>query len=301
MDQKIDILMAVYNGADYVLAQLQSIMEQTYPHFRIIIRDNCSSDHTVSLIEKFSSQYPGKMVLMKGKENLGAMGNFATLMSYAEAPYIMFSDADDIWLATKIEESFALMQKNETLYGRRTPVLIHTDLTVVDKELNILSHSFWDYSRINPHNAHALNRLLFQNVMTGCTMLINQPLLRLASPIPNEAIMHDWWIGLVASVFGRIDHLAKPTMLYRQHGKNDTGAKKFSLWKMIKNKLYRKRPSDRLRKYDQAQQLLERYSSLLNASQKQVLNAFCSLPSLSGFRKMARQVRYGFLPNILFK
>jgi glycosyltransferase involved in cell wall biosynthesis len=309
MDQKIDILMAVYNGAHYVLAQLHSMMEQTYPHFRIIIRDNCSSDQTVSLIEQFSRQHPGKIFLIKGTENLGAMGNFATLVHYAEAPYVMFSDADDVWLPTKIEESLALMQKNEANYGAQMPILIHTDLTVVDKELNILGHSFWNYSRLNPYNAHALNRLLIHNVITGCTTLVNQPLLKLAAPIPKEAIMHDWWLGLVASAFGKIDHLAKPTILYRQHGKNDTGAKN---WKSLSTYLAQTKKAlqtvgraelrQRLfRTIQQASQFLNRYEGQLEPHKKRIIQNYVALATAGPLQKRYLFLRHRYFKNMLTK
>lgn len=309
MVHKIDILMAVYNGAEYVLEQLQSMMKQTYPHFRIIIRDNCSLDHTISLIEEFSRRYPGKIQLIKGTENLGAMGNFATLVNYAEAPYIMFSDADDIWLPTKIEESFALMQKNEAVYGINTPVLIHTDLAVVDRNLNTLSQSFWDYSKLNPHNALSLNRLLIHNVITGCTTLINQPLLKLASPIPKEAIMHDWWIGLVASAFGKIDHLAKPTILYRQHGKNDTGAKN---WKSMATYVTQTKKAlqtvgraelrQRLIKtLHQAAQFLNRYEERLEPNKKCIVKNYVALATTGALHRRYLFLKHRYFKNMLTK
>lgn len=296
--------MAVYNNEDYLLAQLQSLMAQTCPHFRVIIRDDRSSDRSVHLIENFNQQYPGKILFIQGTENLGACGNFAALMNYAKADYIMFCDADDIWLPTKIEESFALMQKNETIYGKKSPLLIHTDLTVVDKQLRTLGHSFWEFSKINPHSANELNRLLVQNAITGCTMLINQPLLQLAKPIPKEAIMHDWWIGLVASAFGKIDFLAKPTILYRQHGKNAVGAKNekgiknyFIYAKKIFHATGRQELRQRLIKtMQQASQFSHRYEPLFNPQQRQIIQAYVALRTAKPLKK-----RYLFFKHRYFK
>lgn len=304
MNQTIDILMAVYNNGHYILAQLQSLMQQTYSQFRIIIRDDCSSDNSVSLIQSFSKQYPNQVLFIQGKENLGACGNFGELMRYAEAPYIMFCDADDIWLPTKVEESLAMIQKNEALYGNRTPLLVHTDLAVVDKELCPLSHSFWQYSQIDPQAAHHLNRLLVHNVMTGCTMLINRPLLQLAMPIPKEAIMHDWWIGLVASAFGKIDRLAKPTMLYRQHGKNDVGAKDWksmaTYWAHAKKALHpdgqQQLRHSLLRTIHQASRFSHRYQAHLTPQKQKIVQEYATLDSTHPLRK-----RYLFFKNRYFK
>jgi glycosyltransferase involved in cell wall biosynthesis len=304
MTQTIDILMAVYNNAEYILAQLHSLMAQSYPHFRLIIRDDCSSDHSVSLIEQFSQQYPGKIYLIKGTKNLGARGNFAALMNEATADYVMFCDADDVWLPTKIEESLILIHKNEAIYGKAIPLLVHSDLAVVDKHLNTLNPSFWDYSKINPRLANSLNRLLPHNVITGCTMLINKSLLQLAAPIPQEAIMHDWWIGLIASAFGHIDFLAKPTILYRQHGKNDTGAKN---WKSLASYLAcakkaaqplgRQEMRQRLFKtIDQAAKFLEQYELHLLPKKKQIVQNYAALGTGNALQK-----RYLFFKHRYFK
>jgi glycosyltransferase involved in cell wall biosynthesis len=309
MKQNVDILMAVYNNAEYIAAQLQSLIAQTYSHFRIIIRDDCSSDHSVSLIENFSQQYPEKIVLIRGTENLGARGNFAALMHHTTAHYIMFCDADDIWLPTKIEESLALMQKNEKIYGKETPLLIHTDLSVVDKQLGILSNSFWDFSRINPRSANSLHRLLVHNVITGCTMLINKPLLQLAIPIPKEAIMHDWWIGLVASAFGHVDFLAKPTILYRQHGKNDIGAKNWkslsTYWGFTKKTFQldgRQELHHRLLKtIHQASQFSHRYEQQLECPKKQIIQKYVALGTAGAIKKRYIFLRHRFFKNTFAK
>ena len=70
----------------------------------------------------------------------------------------------------------------------------------------MLTASFWKYIRIKPVHAESLNRLLSQNVVTGCTMMANRLLIRLAKPIPEEAFMHDWWMALTASAFGKIEY-----------------------------------------------------------------------------------------------
>ncbi len=305
MGHRLDILMAVYNSADYIVDQLTSLINQTYPHFRVIIRDDCSSDQSTSLIENFISLYPEKFLLIKGKRNLGACHNFATLMRYARAPYIMFCDADDVWLPTKIEESLTLMQKNEKIYGDTVPLLVHTDLAVVDKQLQSLNRSFWAFSKIQPCSANFLNRLLAQNVLTGCTLLVNQPLLQLAMPIPKRAIMHDWWIGLVASVFGRIDFIDKPTILYRQHGKNDVGAKNWkklsTYWEYIKKFLSFSGRGDLryrvMRTIHQASSFMQHYGPWLNSEKQRLIQNYVALGTSSILKRRYLFLRYRYFKN----
>jgi hypothetical protein len=117
------------------------------------------------------------------------------------------------------------MRKAEAEADPGTAVLVHTDLTVVDEQLGVIDESLWKYQGIQPE-LDSLERLLIQNCVTGCTAMINRSLREKADPIPPEAVMHDWWLTLVASCFGRIVCLPIPTLLYRQHGRNDTGAKR---------------------------------------------------------------------------
>lgn len=296
MKDRVDILLATYQGAAHLKEQLQSLMQQSYFDFHLFIRDDGSVDQTVSIINSFCQNYPKQITLIPSIQRLGVRGNFSELMNHAQAPYIMFCDQDDIWLPNKIEATLCKMKELEGQYGNEIPLMVHTDLQVVQADLTVIAPSFWRYSNINPSLA-SLNRLLVQNIVTGCTTMINQPLLRLSFPIPNQCIMHDWWIALIAAMFGKIEYIKEPTMLYRQHGKNDVGAKQFSLWQAIRNRIYKRNPAELLKKYQQAQHLLERYSHLLNPSQKVVLDAFCSLKNLSYFRQIPRRLRYQFIPH----
>ncbi len=129
------------------------------------------------------------------------------------AEYIMFCDQDDVWKNDKIEKTLAKMQSMEQTYPHR-PILIHSDLSVVDRELHLLHKSYWIYQHIDP-SKDAINRLIFHNTVTGCTMMINRKLAQKAKVIPDEAIMHDWWIVMVASVFGHIGYIDEPLIFYR--------------------------------------------------------------------------------------
>jgi hypothetical protein len=135
-------------------------------------------------------------------------------------------------------------------------------------------------------------------------MLINKQLLELAISIPKEAIMHDWWIGLIASAFGKIDFLAKPTILYRQHGKNDIGAKNwkkmstyFAYLKKASKLLGREELRQRLSKtICQASYFLNRYESRLEPQNKHIVRNYVALGATGSLQK-----RYLFLKHRYFK
>ena len=298
MKDQVDILLATYQGGSYLKEQLLSILQQSYPHFHILIRDDGSTDQTLSIIDSFRQIYPEHISLIPSIQRMGVKGNFSELMHHAKARYIMLSDQDDIWLPHKIELSLLKMKEMENQHGTQIPLLMHTDLQVVTSDLNIIDPSFWHYSNLNP-SIMGLNRLLIQNIVSGCALMMNQQLLHLAYPIPHQCLMHDWWIALVAAIFGKIDYIQESTLLYRQHDKNDVGAKKFSLLRFIKKQIFRKQKGDTLNKCcEQAQQLLERYSLLLNPSQKEMLHIFVSLKDLSYPRQVIRCLANDFIPHI---
>ena len=171
-----------------------------------------------------------KLVLREDVGGEGACANFATLLEAASAEisdsdYIAFSDQDDIWLEDKLEKSLAKMREMERHWGTETPLLVFTDEKVVDTQLHVLDASLFHHTRVAPER-RLPNQLILQNVGNGNTMLLNAALARRSVPIPKEAFMHDHWVSLVASVFGKTECLHEPTVLYRQHGRNVLGGAK---------------------------------------------------------------------------
>lgn len=219
--EKIVILLSTFNGEKYLQQQLNSLFEQTYKNFEIIARDDISTDNTLSILKSFNIR------TIESNENLGAKKSFIELLKYTfentDADYFMFCDQDDIWKKDKIEKTFIKMKEIEK-ESQFKPILVHTNLEVVDSELKNISDSLWEYEQILPQY-NSFNRLIMQNTITGCTVMINRELAAKSLFVPTSAIMHDWWIGLVASCFGQIHYLNNSTIYYRQHENNTIGAK----------------------------------------------------------------------------
>ncbi len=299
MSEQVDILIATYQGGNYVEEQIESILLQTHFHVNLIIRDDGSTDETPSILMNLNQTYPNKITLLPSEKHLGIKGNFSTLMQHSRAPYLAFSDQDDKWLPHKIEESLDLIKSMERQYGSHLPLLVHTDLTLVDQNLKEMAPSFWRYENFNP-DATGFNRLLVQNVVTGCTMLMNRCLADLAQPIPPEAVMHDWWVGLVASCFGHIQSLEKPTVLYRQHETNHTGAKGYSLWNLFGEE---KNSSWLPQTFAQARDFLERYRHSLPQEIRDLIKDYLSIEQLPYLKQKQLIIKHhffeqGFLRNL---
>ena len=227
----VAVLMAVYNGAHFLESQVASILAQSYSQIRLYVRDDGSTDGSVDILRAMVEQYSGRIILLQDEEkHLGVIGNFHRLLCTASQsgsePYLMLADQDDVWFADKVEVTLQEMRQTERWAGKDTPVLVHTDLCVTNANLHILDPSFWHYQHLDP-GQDDLRQLCMQNMVTGCTVMMNRALLKKALPIPEGVLMHDWWLGLVASAFGVIRFIPQATMFYRQHGNNDTGAKQF--------------------------------------------------------------------------
>ena len=295
----IDILMAVYNGEKYIRQQLDSIINQSYQDWQLLIRDDGSDDGTQEIIKEYAEKYSGKIKIIKtDKSGIGAKNNFFELMKCSTSPYIMFSDQDDIWLKEKVKHAHDSILQAEEKYGKDTPLLCHGDLCVVDKDLEVIDSSMAHMQKLD-FKKNKLSDYLVQNNVTGCTVIFNKALNSLCRSMPEEAIMHDWWLALVASVFGKVCFMDSTDILYRQHGNNAEGAKNL---KSIKYLLKKLTDGEKARKsiqktYLQAESILKEYGERLNPVQKETVNAYISLSGKGKIDKIKTVRKYGFIKS----
>lgn len=239
MKTRVAVLMATYNGAPYLEEQLQSILEQTYRHWDLYVQDDLSQDGTPQLLQKYAA-LDSRIHVLHTADKLGAKGNFIDLMCKVEADCYFFADQDDVWLPEKMQSALSELKRQETEHPGK-PVIVHSDLTVVDRNLNEIAPSLWKMLRIAPELLHTFDSLAAHCLLTGCTMLFNRKVRDLSLPMPGEALMHDAWMALVTLRNGGIiSEVAQPTILYRQHGRNTIGAKDYRkdyLYKKVCNAL----------------------------------------------------------------
>lgn len=225
----VEILMAVYNGEKYLSEMLDSILGQTYSNWRLVIADDFSSDNSLQIIKRYSSLDSRISSISFPGPSGSAKNNFFRLISVAHGPYVMFADQDDVWASNKIElemEDIAREEKKKP----GSPLLVCTDLIVVDENLNTINDSFSRYSNTDI-TCTELGNIVAQNVATGCTTLVNDKLLYfLKQPVNiDKVMMHDWYAAIIAGCFGGVHYLKVPTVKYRQHGDNSAGAIKYSI------------------------------------------------------------------------
>ena len=236
--KQVEILLATYNGEQYLDEQISSILSQTYSNWKLIIHDDGSTDNTTSIIEKYTELFPDKITFIDdGINKLGSCQNFSHLMAHSNADYIFFSDQDDIWLPHKIELSINSMTYLENAFPD-IPLLFFTDQILVDEKLNYTADSVWLTLGLSPTICCNSKKLLLDSVIGGNTIVINSLAKQIASPIPKEAIMHDWWTSIMVSIHGKCFYTSVPTVLYRQHSQNVIGLKKCNHFKVIMGRIW---------------------------------------------------------------
>ena len=223
----ISILLATYNSEKYIREQINSILAQTYQDWRLVVRDDLSMDSTEEILKGYISRYQDKISILDNHgESKRAYLNFVELLKNVESEYYMFCDHDDVWLPNKIEIS---MQRMNEVEMPNVPVIVHTDMKVVDQDLNIIHDSFWAYSRLLPERT-SFKEMVLCNSSNGCTMLFNHKAKEVALPNIAYATMHDMLVNQsVAANGGIISAIYEPTVLYRQHIDNVVGASKRDL------------------------------------------------------------------------
>jgi len=299
--EKIDILLATYNGERYIAEQLESILNQSYKNIKVLIRDDNSNDETLKILDKYKSRYPLKIEVYKDeKRNLGCSANFRYLIRKSTADYIMFCDQDDVWKSDKIQKMMQVMKDKEV--NKNIPVLIHSDLAVVNSELSMIAPSFFAYNDINPKN-NRLNNLMTINTVTGCATLINKALLQYLVDFPSELTLHDRWAALCASCFGEIYYLDSITVLYRQHEANVVGAinarKLDYIFSVIRDS--QKYKEGVLEDYQLIEFFVERFKGQISKDKLEVLQGFLSMKNETIIKKIHIAKRYQFRKNSLLK
>lgn len=291
----VRILLATYNGSKYIGAMIDSILAQDYTDWQLILSDDGSKDETPEILEGYAKKYPDRISHYRSGMRFGnAQDHFMHLLKvFGDAPYIMFCDQDDVWHPNKISKT---MDKMEQIEVPGKPAMVHTDLRVVDGQLNVMDPSFMHFSKLQGDRLE-LNHLLVQNVVTGCTMMINRALAELAvSRIPEEGIlMHDWWLALLAAAVGTTGYVQEATIDYRQHGNNVVGAKNSRSLSYIFGKLKNNGIGAAMQHtYHQADVFCETFGDMMLPSDKALVATYGKLKNAGYFARRSAFVKHGF-------
>ena len=291
---KVNIVMSTYNGEKYLADQIKSIQSQTFEDWQLLIRDDGSSDNTPSIIRDMAKKDDRIHFINDGQnENYGVIKSFYHLVKYDSSDYYFFSDQDDVWLPEKIEVTL----KRAQIESSDNPLLVYTDLKVVNEDLEVLQESM-----IKSQSYHANTELvqeLTENTVTGGTMMINKALAD-KWQVYDNLLMHDWYLALLAASLGKLIYIDQATQLYRQHEANVLGARTWS--KRAKNWL---KPNTLISKYwwlikssqNQAEKLL---AQEMSESSTQMVKAYVYLMDNNWLDRWRLLREYKFKKNRWF-
>jgi glycosyltransferase involved in cell wall biosynthesis len=272
--KNISVVLATFNGSKYIVKQIDSILAQTTLPEEIIICDDCSTDETVSLIKPYLKNKQIKLFVNESR--LGVFENFKKAASLANNNnWLVFGDQDDIWLPLKLSKLAAAMS---ILDDEITPSLVYSDLAVIDNNDNIMFSSFWERQKIKPEKIK-LSTLLYGNVVTGCTMIINRPLADEFFLVDISDYFHDEWLGLIAYSFGNAKILNESLVLYRQHETNVTFSAEYKTLGFIDSvkdvfKYLIKKKKFLSHEFDIAKAFSSKYQGKLSEKQSKIISKF---------------------------
>ncbi len=313
----IEILLATYNGERFLPEQIESITSQSFEDYNMLASDDNSSDCTFEILRSYESVLGEKIKVVQSNTH-SAKENFYNLLDMADAEYIALCDQDDFWESDKLEKSLKAIQRLEKRYGKEMPILVHSDLEIVDENLNSQNKKMSELTGINEAIKYAkkeskylytisteksFSRYLVENNITGNTVIINKALLDIYKR-PKVSFMHDWWLGLIALTFGKVGFLNECLVKYRQHESNELGAKNPLELRNIK-----KRNKQKIREnYDcmfaQVEEFLRLYKDELGKSRsadtyfaRKYLNAFANMKSKNRVSKIRDILKYSFFKS----
>ena len=234
MNPKIEILLATYNGEKYVGEQIDSIINQTYNNWELLIRDDNSKDRTLEILKEYEKKDKRIKIIEDKKGNLGFVKNFEELLNNSKEDWVMFSDQDDYWLENKIEKYVAILNTSSEDILKK-PMLIHSNSFICDDNLEIIKDEF-----INSKIAHKYNEddFYFAYFVQGSTVLINRKIIDLALPFSKNVTVHDRYFHLLAEFLGKRIFINESLIKYRQHSNNKIGAKTSIISKIFKKRYF---------------------------------------------------------------
>ena len=237
MTPLISICMATYNGEKYLQEQIESIINQSYKNFELIIQDDSSTDNTLQILQKYTN-LPNVSIFLN-KTNLGYIKNFETVLQRAKGTYIAIADQDDIWNKNKLEILLQNIQNS---------TLIYSNSLLIDAEGKSLNKTLSQKLKNNFISSKEPLNFLYDNTVSAHAVLFRKELLAYLAPLPTY-LYFDQYIAILAASLNGVKFIDKNLVDYRQHSTNTLSQnkkQKLSLLQKIRNKLVKKEHNNQI-------------------------------------------------------
>ena len=219
--------MATFNGEEFIIQQIQSILNQLDINDELIISDDGSTDKTISLIESLNDK---RIKIFPDNNFKSPIYNFENALTHAVGDYIFMSDQDDVWLDNKVKIMIEQMQLGYDL--------VISDCELVDQNLMKWNPSYFHFNK----SGNGIVKNIIKNSYMGCCMAMSRRLLDTCLPFPPNLPMHDSYIGLVGELKYKVKFINYPLIQHRKHLNNSsstsTGKSDFSILKKMMFRIY---------------------------------------------------------------
>lgn len=229
---KVSVVMATYNGENYIKEQLESLRNQTYPIDEIIICDDRSKDSTVSIVKEYIEKYElTNWNITVNENNKGFIGNFFGALENTTGDVIFMCDQDDVWNEDKVGKMLEYIQEHPHVEA------LNTAVSLIDETGNLISVK----NKRGYSNSNILHKIVKENewesmdfpflvrgnVSPGCTMCITRALKEKVLPFAGLCVEHkfphDWFFNLMASLECHTVFYNRAFTGYRMHENNTIG------------------------------------------------------------------------------
>jgi len=211
----ISVVMATYNGARYIEEQLNSILDQTFTDFELLVVDDCSTDDTVSILRKYSC-IDLRISIYENEINLGCSKTFEKGVGLAHGDFIALVDQDDVWHPKKLE-ILVYELKNSNLD------MVYSNCNLIDRDGNIVDYPWTSITPLFGSDSQYPNVetfAAFNSFILGCAMLFKAESLKMCLPFVHSSANHDKWIVNNIAFWGKFKFINIELFSYRIHENN---------------------------------------------------------------------------------
>lgn len=204
MDKKVSVVLCTYNGEKYLREQIDSILNQTYPIYELIVQDDCSIDNTLNILINYKEEDP-RVKIYTNKKSLGYDANFLDAYCKATGDYIASSDQDDIWKINKIE------------------ILMNTigDKSLIFHDSILFTSDIYNPIGIRTYSNTIFNETIFmmRPFVAGHQCLFHNEILPLMKMLTQKkrVISYDYLICLLGEIVNGVVYINEPLVYWRRH------------------------------------------------------------------------------------
>ena len=231
---KVSVALIVYNGANYMQTQLNSILNQTHKIDEIIVVEDASTDNTKEILSNYSSQYPDLFSISYNPENLGSYRSIEKAIKLCTGDIILLADHDDYWYSNKVATIVKWFEANPTMNGVFTNGYLMDAEGEINNNYNLWDSMSFPHTIINNANNLKLYINTVENSVTGATMAFRNNLAFLTKPFPLfKYLIHDRWLAIHLAENNSLGILNEKLINYRLHPTQETGGRKTDIEKYI--------------------------------------------------------------------